>query len=41
MALNAKGDRDAARRELEEAVRLSDKAPFAEVGEARTVLATL
>jgi tetratricopeptide (TPR) repeat protein len=41
MALKAKGDKEAARRELELAVRLSEKAPFAEAGEARNVLATL
>src|SRR5882672_2404700 len=41
MALKAKGDKEAARRELEQAVRLSEKAPFAEAGEARNVLATL
>ncbi|HYJ89322.1 MAG TPA: tetratricopeptide repeat protein [Pyrinomonadaceae bacterium] len=41
MALKARGDKDAARRALEHAVRLSEKAPFAEAGEARNVLATL
>jgi tetratricopeptide (TPR) repeat protein len=41
MALKARGDKEAARRELEQAVRLSEKAPFAEVGEARSVLASL
>jgi tetratricopeptide (TPR) repeat protein len=41
MALKARGDKDAARRALEQAVRLSEKAPFAEAGEARNVLATL
>jgi tetratricopeptide (TPR) repeat protein len=41
MALKARGDKDGARRELEQAVRLSEKAPFAEAGEARNVLATL
>ena len=41
MALKAKGDKQAARRELELAVRLSEKAPFAEAGEARSVLASL
>jgi tetratricopeptide (TPR) repeat protein len=40
MALKAKGDKEAARRELELAVRLSEKAPFAEAGEARGVLAS-
>jgi tetratricopeptide (TPR) repeat protein len=41
MALKARGDKEAARRELEQAVRLSEKAPFAEAGEARNVLASL
>jgi len=41
MALKARGDKDAARRELETAVRLSEKAPFADVAEARNVLASL
>ena len=41
MALKARGDKEGARRELEQAVRLSDKAPFAEAGEARSVLASL
>ncbi|MFN2516123.1 MAG: tetratricopeptide repeat protein [Pyrinomonadaceae bacterium] len=41
MALKAKGDKEGARRELEQAVRLSTKTPFAEAGEARNVLATL
>lgn len=41
MALKAIGDKEAARRELEQAVRLSEKAPFAEAGEARNVLASL
>ena len=41
MALKAKGDKEAARRELQLAVRLSEKAPFAEAGEARGILATL
>ena len=41
MALKARGDKEAARRELELAVRLSEKAPFAEAGDARNVLATL
>jgi tetratricopeptide (TPR) repeat protein len=41
MALKAKGDKEAARRELEQAVRLSEKAPFAEAAEARGVLASL
>ena len=41
MALKARGDKEAARRALEQAVRLSEKTPFAEAGEARNVLATL
>lgn len=41
MALKARGDKAAARRELEQAVRLSEKAPFAEADKARTVLASL
>lgn len=41
MALKARGDKEAAKRALEQAVRLSDKTPFAEAGEARSVLATL
>jgi tetratricopeptide (TPR) repeat protein len=41
MALKARGDKAAARRALEQAVRLSERAPFSEVDEARNVLATL
>jgi tetratricopeptide (TPR) repeat protein len=41
MALNAKGDKEAARRALEQAVRLSEKTPFSEAEEARSVLARL
>ena len=41
MALKARGDKDAAKRALEQAVRLSDKTPFAEAEEARSVLAAL
>jgi tetratricopeptide (TPR) repeat protein len=41
MALKARGDKEAARRELEQAVRLGEKAPFAEVDEARSTLASL
>jgi tetratricopeptide (TPR) repeat protein len=41
MALKARGDKEAARRALEQAVRLSQKTPFAEADEARSVLATL
>lgn len=41
MALKEKGDREASRRELETAIRLSDKAPFPELEDARKALATL
>ncbi|MEP6743728.1 MAG: tetratricopeptide repeat protein [bacterium] len=41
MALKAKGDKDAARRELEQAMRLGERAPFAEATEARSALANL
>jgi tetratricopeptide (TPR) repeat protein len=41
MALKAKGDKQASRRELEAALRLSDKSPFADIDEARKALATL
>ena len=41
MALKGKGDNEAAKRELALAVRLADKAPFADVEEARKALATL
>jgi tetratricopeptide (TPR) repeat protein len=41
MALKGKGDKDESKRELETAIRLSDKAPFADVEEARKALATL
>lgn len=41
MALKARGDHEAAKRALEQAVRLSDRTPFAEADEAHTVLATL
>ena len=41
MALKARGDKESARRELEQAVRLSEKAHFAEAAEARNVLASL
>ena len=41
MALKARGDKDAARRALEQAMRLSEKTPFAESDEARSALATL
>ncbi|HLA09621.1 MAG TPA: tetratricopeptide repeat protein [Pyrinomonadaceae bacterium] len=41
MALKASGDRTAAKRELELAMRLAEKAPFPDVEEARKALATL
>jgi tetratricopeptide (TPR) repeat protein len=41
MALKAKGDSVAAKRELEMALRLGEKAPFADAEEARKALATL
>lgn len=41
MALKAKGDNEAARRELEVALRLADKVPFPYADEARQALATL
>ncbi len=41
MALKARGDKEAARRELEQAVRLSDRAPFSDTKEARSALANL
>jgi len=41
MALKEKGDRDESRRELETAIRLSDKAPFADLEDAKKALATL
>jgi tetratricopeptide (TPR) repeat protein len=41
MALKAKGDNSGARRELEAALKLSDKAPLADADEARKALATL
>jgi len=41
MALKEKGDRDESRRELQAAIKLSDKAPFAEVEDAKKVLAEL
>ncbi|HEV8589388.1 MAG TPA: tetratricopeptide repeat protein [Pyrinomonadaceae bacterium] len=40
-ALAAKGEKAAARREIENALRLSEKAPFPEADEARKALATL
>jgi tetratricopeptide (TPR) repeat protein len=41
VALAAKGDKAAAKREIEAALRLSEKAPFADADEARKKLATL
>ncbi|HEX9545020.1 MAG TPA: tetratricopeptide repeat protein [Pyrinomonadaceae bacterium] len=41
MALKAKGDKQAARRELEQAMRLGERSPFTEEDEARSALATL
>ena len=41
MALKGKGDKEVSRRELEAAIRLGDKAPFADVEEAKKALATL
>lgn len=41
VALKAKGDRDGARRQLEAALRLGEKVPFAESEDARKALATL
>jgi tetratricopeptide (TPR) repeat protein len=41
VALAAKGDRTGARREIENALRLSEKAQFPEADEARKILATL
>lgn len=41
MALKGKGDKEESRRELETAIRLSEKAPFADVDEAKKALASL
>jgi tetratricopeptide (TPR) repeat protein len=41
MALKGKGDTEESRRELETAIRLSDKAPFADLEDAKKALATL
>ncbi|HKG47090.1 MAG TPA: tetratricopeptide repeat protein [Pyrinomonadaceae bacterium] len=41
MALKEKGDREEARRELQTAIRLSEKAPFVEVDDAKKALAAL
>jgi tetratricopeptide (TPR) repeat protein len=40
-ALAAKGDKAAGKREIEQALHLSEKAPFADADEARKALATL
>ena len=41
MALKGKGDKEGSRRELEAAIRLSEKAPFADVDDAKKALASL
>ena len=41
MALKGKGDKDGSRRELEAALRLAEKRPFADAEEAKKALATL
>jgi tetratricopeptide (TPR) repeat protein len=41
MALKGKGDKEESRRELEAAIRLSEKAPFADLDEAKKALASL
>ena len=41
MALIGKGDKEEARRELETAIRLSEKAPFSDVEDAKKALASL
>lgn len=41
MALKGKGDTSASRRELETALRLSEKSPFSEVAEARKALTSM
>ena len=41
MALMGKGDKEESRRELETAIRLADKAPFADLEDAKKALATL
>jgi len=40
-ALSAKGDKAAAKREIEQALRLGEKVPFADADDARKALATL
>ena len=41
MALKGKGDKEESRRELEAAIRLSDKSPFPDLEEAKKALSTL
>jgi len=41
MALKEKGDKEESRRELETAIRLADKSPFADLEDAKKALATL
>jgi len=41
MALKVQGDREEARRQLETAIRLSDKSPFSDLDEAKKALASL
>ena len=41
MALKGKGDKEESRRELETAIRLSEKAPFADLEDAKKALASL
>lgn len=41
MALKSKGDKEGSRRELEAALRLADKSPFADADEAKKALASL
>jgi len=41
MALKGKGDKEESRRELETAIRLSEKSPFPDVEEAKKALASL
>ncbi len=41
MALKEKGDKEESRRELETAIRLSEKAPFPDLEDASKALASL
>jgi len=41
LALNGKGDKDGARRELQAAMRLAEKVPFADANDAKQLLGTL